>query len=835
MQNRLTSRDFSAEPSNIDSKVLEPRPFLRIATNLGEVLSRQSTFGSMIDLTKFGGHRDTFALLGLPQPQHRRSSSAPLLLFEALSKYLDFGSYKAIRLTCRCWSAAITCARPPRLPAVYFLPPEIIEQIYRELPPMEFNAARHTCKAWILASFDYGLLSSMLKSGGWWAAAQADIAYNQVIENGQVEEDWLLSKRLATECALLPDWTGNGLDHISTTDSFSLVSNSTREPFILTSETDFSELTNGRDENENNTYGAGLRFTTSLCGRFVLFVESCYIYVYSLGSNAPFPSPHGGHLEAVTSIVCPHRVLAVSMDTSCQKYSVGALLEGRIGFVCDLRETNHLRSNLQADVETVANLSRNAGNRAHVSSSRSLADRAVTEQAEAAEQDINGQYPGRSWSNGGTDFDSLHARRGFLHDPIAPEHTFIQQGSNILGNTSIPIETGIRSIYRNLCSEDDPPLSVAICPQRRCVAFGCSSGIELHWIDALTGQDLNRWFPLTTPSDFLYFLPPRFGVDSAKKLRLISSVSHSNKVSASRYGFYASHVGASTPLLDDLRGNGYWYSHEMRKTCDHYCAVPLSDGTHVLFTDPSTGLLCLGCDAPAGSAIKLTRNFVCQGPSGWVPMVYAAGSELRWGVRIVCAYGDRVWLYCVPGDLFAEAVEGKQVWGGMCEGHDTLGGIIVYGRQIGTLEGIMDVAIDTQGGDVMIWGFGRGGVVRCWQLNGENERCMRKRVVERDGAVRDLVDEEGDWIMRDASPLSVSESGFQGRHVRFDGQVDGWDDEGVMEAEIGDENDSGYDSDDEGEDRKGRFRIPGGKGRRAREWLSEEGEQWDGSVEVAIL
>src|ERR1700712_4653623 len=87
----------------------------------------------------------------------------------------------------------------------------------------------------------------------------------------------------------------------------------------------------------------------------------------------------------------------------------------------------------------------------------------------------------------------------------------------------MPVENGPRSLYRNLCSEDDPPRSVAICPQRRCVAFGCSAGIELHWVDALTGQDLNRWFPLTAPSDFLFFLPPRKSVDSAKKLRLISS------------------------------------------------------------------------------------------------------------------------------------------------------------------------------------------------------------------------------------------------------------------------------------------------------------------------
>ena len=34
--------------------------------------------------------------------------------------------------------------------------------------------------------------------------------------------------------------------------------------------------------------------------------------------------------------------------------------------------------------------------------------------------------------------------------------------------------------YKNLCSREDGPRSVAICPQRKCVAFGCHGGIELH-------------------------------------------------------------------------------------------------------------------------------------------------------------------------------------------------------------------------------------------------------------------------------------------------------------------------------------------------------------------
>ena len=73
---------------------------------------------------------------------------------------------------------------------------------------------------------------------------------------------------------------------------------------------------------------------------------------------------------------------------------------------------------------------------------------------------------------------------------------------------TVPIESGTSTFYRHICSEDDPPRSVSICPQHRCVAFGCSAGIELHWIDALTGQSLSRWFPLTASSDYLYLYVP---------------------------------------------------------------------------------------------------------------------------------------------------------------------------------------------------------------------------------------------------------------------------------------------------------------------------------------
>ena len=42
-----------------------------------------------------------------------------------------------------------------------------------------------------------------------------------------------------------------------------------------------------------------------------------------------------GQLRPVTSVICPRRVLACSMDTSSERYAIAALLDGRMGVVCD--------------------------------------------------------------------------------------------------------------------------------------------------------------------------------------------------------------------------------------------------------------------------------------------------------------------------------------------------------------------------------------------------------------------------------------------------------------------------------------------------------------------
>lgn len=52
-------------------------------------------------------------------------------------------------------------------PSSMKMPTEIIQQIYLLLPPGDFNAARHSCRSWFVASLNRLLLMEMLRKGGW--------------------------------------------------------------------------------------------------------------------------------------------------------------------------------------------------------------------------------------------------------------------------------------------------------------------------------------------------------------------------------------------------------------------------------------------------------------------------------------------------------------------------------------------------------------------------------------------------------------------------------------------------------------------------------------------
>jgi hypothetical protein len=637
---------------------------------------------------------------------------------------------------------------------------------------------------------------------------------------------------------------------------------------IQTSIVDFTEVA----VHYPGPFPAGTSFTVSSCGRFLMVANGCLVYLYELNRSHNVAEVGSmtipGALRPVTSIICPRRVLACSMDTSSNRYAIAILLDGRMGLVCEINAhvvsltssatgrgmPNGKSVNVpgpdatsETGVRGTSFLDRvslrtsaSASNSSHQVSRKyhdSLNLHPTTANPLQQTKELPFVFPGiatagasfapvnqSDWQDAFRDDMPEHIRTAGLssrHGSLPParadgpqsqmEDYFVSTLDRLLN--SMPIENGPRSLYRNLCSDDDPPRSVAICPQRRCVAFGCSSGIELHWVDALTGQDLNRWFPLTAPSDSLFFLPPRRSIDSAKKLRLISSAAKPGErpaIAERPFGTRAksspfwerlpvglgnfdsiSDADLNQGFLTRLRGDAGRSSLTGRMDCsDHYRAVPLSDGYHILFTDPSTGLLWLGSDAPVGGPTKLLRKIWFQGPKGeGTPIAYSAGADLSCGVRIVAAFGNgteqAIWLFSVPSDVFATNQggqsplsassylrsksgqenptsewidwwpdDGLQEW--LNHARDPVAGILprsvwpvkIRGQQIGSCCGLVDLTIDS-GPDMTIWAFNKHGVATVWKIDlGRNEKVNR-RCVMRDGTVRDI-DGEGDVEMSDA-------------------------------------------------------------------------------------
>ncbi|KAI8935799.1 hypothetical protein NX059_007317 [Plenodomus lindquistii] len=648
------------EGSIIDGEIMEPDLERGITRVMSDVLLGVSTpiEESEVPLTVGHENRDQASILchdaigDTKDTCHNvTSTQAPITKYPGLTiaallrPYLDGSSWKSLRLANRAWYDALSAMRSCSIPAAHRLPLEILQSILLGLGPKDFNAARHTCRNWMLASLDLSLLNTMLNRGGWQSSArssdlmtdEARAGYQPVAAESKL---WTISRRVSRQCALSSGWTGNGLDD--------------RSAFSENSHIDFDELSNGHASPASGA-ACGLIFSASLCGYFLCVARDTIIFVYDLQS---------GVLKPVTSVISPRRVLSMSMDVSSGRHAIAALLEGRMGMVCELQYGRKPTSVVTADRSIDSFLSSGkaptkqtfSAISADSNSTNNNAQRRPPMQAQdrgsfhAIDVISNHQHIFLQEAN-----DSRAHEQNLINDswpefhgPTSRQHLQKKSNSAACGHT-IPLESGTSTFYRHLCSEDDPPRSVSICPQRRCVAFGCSAGIELHWIDALTGRGLNRWFPLTAPSDHLFFLSPRPGFESAKKLRLISSAAHPDERSSISRRFF------SRPTVGSFWGSFGFESLTRRPGspgCDHYHAVPLSDGYHVLYIDPATDHLTLGCDAPLGGPTKLLRKIVFLSPDKKsVPRMYAAAADMSQGALITVAFGDAIILYNIPPDV----------------------------------------------------------------------------------------------------------------------------------------------------------------------------------------
>ncbi|KAL6250554.1 hypothetical protein RBB50_002856 [Rhinocladiella similis] len=278
-------------------------------------------------------------------PALPRSGILPPSIVSKVLRLLSSENYKALRLVCRLWNSILPF---PKLPVVLRLPREILQQIYSYLLPSGFDAARHTCREWYLASLNRTVQDQIARVSFCQLALNADIQLRRnlvsrrssssssslsELENGghSINREWIYSKRLATESRISPGWRG-GPPLTNKNELFSRLA--------VTEEVEFSQILHGE-------YVGRSRFTVSTCGKFVLVVSSEEITLYDL--YAP-----GGSVFPVTRLVAGSEVLKVSMDTSSERYSVAALLSGRVGVLWDLAGTPSKMRYCKGPGETIA-------------------------------------------------------------------------------------------------------------------------------------------------------------------------------------------------------------------------------------------------------------------------------------------------------------------------------------------------------------------------------------------------------------------------------------------------------------------------------------------------
>jgi hypothetical protein len=609
-------------------------------------------------------------------------------------------------------------ATRPKLVA-HQIPVELLQQIYQLLGPKDFNSARHTCRSWMRGSLDEKLLLSMLSRSGWTSWDHEARSKDGV---------WELSKSLSREYALSSDWTGNGVDKKPLCTEMSSIS--------------FSELDQKPDFCSRLD---GLVFVTSICGDYVLVARDRRIFVYRLRSRS---------LAPVTSIICPRRVLSMNMDGSSGRPTVAALLEGRMGIVCELQYG-------EAVIKSPAVVELKSTERITFESSSTDIDNQSDNNIQSARDEVEPIYEIHLRSG-----NSRACIRG-LWDSEMNETNLICQtwplklrgiledSSNETCTRRLRVEKGKCIIYRRLCLKEDAPLSVSICPDHPCVAFGCSRGMELHWIDVVTGQNLSRWFPLMPPSDHVHFVQPRLGFESARKLRLTSSPAH-----ISSPGYIRDRIVSAHGFCGDARSPDH----------DYYHAVPLSDGHHILFLDSMTKVLTLGCDETTGESVRLIRKIQLVPPyKSAIASVYTSAFDMTWGARIVAAYGDTITLYNIPPDVLdfscfehdtevscRSIILGRQArrewldWRNnesasapsinldANSDRDGIWPLAIGGTEVGKLEGVCALAVQSVPG-VSVWAFSRSGQCKSWRAGGCVDASVRdEEFVCRSGFVHDV-------------------------------------------------------------------------------------------------
>ncbi|KAJ5305924.1 hypothetical protein N7508_004939 [Penicillium antarcticum] len=582
--------------------------------------------------------------------------------------------------------------------AANIAPPEILLDIFSMLAPRDFDNARRTCSQWMRVSLNDKLLEAMLRTAGWWDAWLQDRRKKCNSTRSDESEAWRMSRRFSTECLL----SGRRF-------------NVEKPGFLSTATVDFSGLSHNvprkirgsRLQPVLKQNKALSTFSISNCSNYLLVTNGCMIYVYHLlGRRSQSASPTDRsevELVPVSRIPCPFEVLSAVIDTSTSRFTVAALLNNRVGMICDLDMTFSNESSMTTPANDTSAL-------------------------QDAEEHPTSQLP-----------------RMPTADPTS------------------------RHFFYNVCTPDAPPRTIALCPGRRLVGFGCAAGIEIHSMNEPRRNEQRKHFPMPQPSEILHFLPS--SPEAPNELRLISSLAgpgfHECKCPPSptpslqsptpqaknQFHFLADVQSFSRRRIPHTPSRSF-----VRAThCHHYGAVPINDGYHIMFIEPRTGLLCIGSSSPIGGPTSLTRALICIPPFANpnsakeppIPTTFVAGSDLSWGLRVVAAYGNRIVLYSIPLDVYnvickererqgdgvmgdsdlaknwhVDADRSPKRWESLVQNQNGDGEFLlsvsygptammwpfkIYGKEIGIVDGLVELSVQSSEGVVRVWAFGGDG------------------------------------------------------------------------------------------------------------------------------
>ena len=249
------------------------------------------------------------------------------------------------------------------------------------------------------------------------------------------------------------------------------------------------------------------------------------------------------------------------------------------------------------------------------------------------------------------------------------------------------------------------------------------------------------------PQDFL----PRASPTRQRQLRLISSVA------------YPSGLAGET-------------AHDA--LVDHHQAVPVLGCQELLFVDPTTRLLSLGCQEQGSDGrATLRRIVVLSGPDRTCASIFSGAVGPGGGIRVVAGYNSRLFLFCVAADIIsawrrgARRADPSRDADGAASGRLRAEGawpVVMRGLELGQVNKLAGLAL-TQGQDVQVWAFSGENKAYIYGVHSDRESGdvdVQEKLLLRDGTVVDAKDADGDVFMTDTLadtdetvvPTSVAEA-----------------------------------------------------------------------------